>query len=152
MPRLFFGFFLASALIFSVSPSFAAAVPAGSVITIKSVELKNDKGQWLTIIEPDKQVDITKEESGLSFFNNNRVPPGNYVNFRIVVFERSPKETMEVHGIKDFMPSLEVKRGSFIGVWFQFDLRLLPAKEIRQVTVTLDEKTVVYSGDEIAKK
>ena len=110
--------------------------PNQFVITIKSVELKNAVGEWLTVIEPDRRVDIAKEEPGLSFFNNGRVPAGEYVNFRLNLSDSS---ITEVTGSSDFQKPLTLKKGSFVGVWFSLDLKD-PAR-ISELSVTVDEDT-----------
>lgn len=62
--------------------------PDTCVVTIKSVFLKNLQGDWIKIIEPDKQVDLVSHEAFLSFFNRDgRIPEGKYVNIKIVLSE-----------------------------------------------------------------
>ncbi len=130
-------------------PAFAETGPAQCIMTIQSVELKNEKGEWLTVLEPDRQVDLAQEEPRVSFFNNGRVPPGNYLNFRLTVFGRYPGRTIEVFGKEDLKAPLVVKRGSFVGVHFKLDECGFPPKEIRELSVTVDEVTKTYGSREI---
>ncbi len=134
---------------FLAAPSSAGDAPAQSIITIKSVQLKSDQGNWLTVIEPDRQVDLLNEEAGLSFFNNGRVPPGSYINFKIVYFTDSQDKTTEVSAAEDLRDPLLVKNGSFIGAWFKLDHRRLPLTDIQEVSITLDDSTRVYPGNQV---
>lgn len=66
----------------------SAAEPLEYTVTLKKFELKNNTGQWIAVIEPDRQVDLAQEEAKVSFFNTSgRVPDGNYINFRITLSE-----------------------------------------------------------------
>ncbi len=65
-----------------------AAEPLEYTVTLKKFELKNNTGQWITVIEPDRPVDLAQEEAKVSLFNTSgRVPDGNYINFRITLSE-----------------------------------------------------------------
>ena len=123
-----------------------AVIVLAYFITIQSVQLKNDQGKWHTVIEPDHVVDLEKAEPGVSFFNNGRVPAGNYVNFKLVFLENSTHSMREITGKADFSSPVKVEKGSFIGVWFKY---LLPSKEIEKVSVFIDDSTRVIQGDEI---
>jgi len=122
--------------------TIAAIDPASCVVVIESIELKNSSGQWITVASPDHPVDVVAQEPGFSFFNNGKVPPGRYVNFRInlserfkvfilngknfrpvpVKFKKSVSgEKIEIYGTQDFDEPLVVNKGSFIGVWFKLD-------------------------------
>lgn len=71
-----------------------AGTPLEYTVTLKKFELKNNTGQWLTVIEPDRSVNLAEEEARISFFNTaGRVPDGNYINFRITL-----SETVRVQG------------------------------------------------------
>jgi len=126
-----------------ISPALAAAqTPSKCVVTIQSVYLQNEGGDWIKIIEPDRQVDLISEEAGLSFFNQGRVPPGKYTNFKIILFERIKVESkdleerylfldsqakdsddeVQIYGRINFKEPFSVKKGSFIGVWFSLNL------------------------------
>lgn len=122
----------------------AASEPAKHRITIQSVQLKNLEGQWVTIIEPDKVVDLETTEPGVSFFNNGRVPAGDYVNFRLVFQENATKIIKEITGKADFGPTVNVQTGSFIGVWFKYQL---PSEEISSVSIYVDQtERAILSG------
>lgn len=58
------------------------------IVTIRKVELKTVDGRWITVLEPDKEVDLVSAEPTVSFFNNQgRVPAGRYSNFRLTLSE-----------------------------------------------------------------
>ena len=80
-------FFLAGVFFLGSSHvSFSAGDPSECVITIKSVQLEKDSGEWITVVEPDRQVDLISQEATISFFNNGRrVPSGHYKNFKIMI-------------------------------------------------------------------
>jgi len=229
--------FLAPALCaggFAAGPAPASAgETAKFIITIQSVQLKNNTGQWITVIEPDRRVDLVDEEASISFFNNTgRVPPGNYINYRIVLSEtvtfagriksnnskaggrstiggpaakaselgdqitlfredsptwdgaqmgevvekidfdgQDADEVITITGKRDFPTAFEVKKGSFIRVWFSvkveeavqhawpgaFSMGLppndvmyaLPPERIEELTVTVDERTEACSPENI---
>jgi hypothetical protein len=158
-----------------VYDAFAAGDPSVCVVTIKSVQLKKDSGEWITVIEPDHQVDLVSQEPTVSFFNNGRrVPPGDYSNFKILLLKmikgkdakhlsfiyESPKDEIVIYGRKDFLQFLKVKVGSFISVWFGVDLSnttvgsgsevtFLPPKEIKEATVTVDEQKITIPSSEL---
>jgi hypothetical protein len=145
-----------AALIFSIIFSLLGALtgyaetafvgsPSQTVITIKSVELKDCAGRWVLVIEPDKQVDLEKEEPGLSFFNNGRVSEGSYVNFRLKLLDPS---TREISARQDFQKPLEVRRGSFISVWFSLDKKDL--RFIEGLELTAGEDTRKLSTGDLA--
>jgi len=84
--------------LFSEIPCLAAGPASVCRVTIQSVELKNTAAQWVTVIQPDKEVDLANQESTITFFNNTgRVPAGRYVNFRIKILE-----TVKVQGRDQF--------------------------------------------------
>lgn len=73
-----------------VSDSFAAGNPDTYKVTVQSVQLKNDAGNWVTIATPNQEIDIADAGVGAvagSFMNDAVIPPGNYVNFKIVLSE-----------------------------------------------------------------
>jgi hypothetical protein len=217
---------LFAALAFMLAaPSARAEEPDKFVITIAKVELKNADGGWITVLEPDKEVDLMNAEPTLSFFNNQgKVPAGKYVNFRITLsetirFAGSEKghftreggravltgaaeksselpgeftafaesaptiqaaapagtvalqlnlargdrdDVMTMYGKRDFMAPFEIRKGSFVKLWFSLDLDrcvhyawagafgegvpagdvmyVLPPKEITEFTVAVDER------------
>ncbi|HTL71393.1 MAG TPA: hypothetical protein VL404_08900 [Candidatus Eisenbacteria bacterium] len=75
------------AILCAAHPAFAAG-SAKFAVTIEKVELKNAQSEWITIIRPDRLVDLINEEPVVSFFNNDgRIPAGRYVNFRVTLSE-----------------------------------------------------------------
>ncbi len=127
---------------------YAESVPGDlskqCLVTIQSVHLKNSEGQWIKIIEPDRQIDVVKEEPGLSFFNNGRVPDGEYVNFKLTVLKEG---TMELFSPEDLRKPLIVKRGSFVGVWFSLDPK--EPTRILGLSVTVDQDTRSLANEEL---
>ncbi len=68
------------------APTHAAGDPSSCLATIRSVQLKNTAGEWITVVEPDSRVElVSAEDPGISFVNNGRVPPGEYSGFRLVL-------------------------------------------------------------------
>lgn len=81
-------FLLAAAALMLSAAAVLADEPEKFVITIVKVELKSVDGRWITILEPDKEVDLANAEPTISFFNNQgKVPAGKYSNFRITLSE-----------------------------------------------------------------
>lgn len=117
------------------------------MITIKSVELKDSQGLWVTVIEPDKQVDLAAEEPSVSFFNNGRVVPGNYVNFRIVFLDERGERKLSA--VQDAQKPLALKKGSFVNV--NFKLELSGQAKARQAEITVDETIRAYSAFELVE-
>lgn len=121
--------------------SVAAAQPGdrSHAVLIQKVELKSADGQWISIIEPDKLVDLETQEPEISFFNNGRVPRGWYGNFRLSLSQRSGQKLV-ITSAKDFKPVL-VQKGSFVAVWF--GVALLPVNQkIENVGLTVDQSTM----------
>ncbi len=70
------------------APSAHAAETTEYTITIQEVLLKKTTGEWVSVIRPDKQIDLVNVEPSLSFFNNEgRVPEGRYTNFKVLLSE-----------------------------------------------------------------
>lgn len=139
--------FLASS--FSV---LADSMAYGSVVTIKKVELKNLKGEWVTIIEPDRRFDPTQEELGVTLVNNGRIPADPYANFRITLsqFEDRQRKTDEAQITlkSDLEPALRVMPHSFIGVWFHLNWGGdIASSGIRDAAITVDDATQTLQGD-----
>lgn len=83
MKRILLLFSLVGALL-CPGAALSAEDPARYVVTIRSLELKDSRGQWVTILEPDRMVDLVKERPQISYYNNEgRIPAGRYVNFRL---------------------------------------------------------------------
>ncbi len=117
-------------------------------VTIEKVELKNTTGEWVTVIEPDKKVDLSQGEAAVSFFNNGRVHPGKYINVRV----RLDKGL--VSRAADYSPPLDIKKGSFVNVSFEFDLnnkeeRKLVAENFKQIQLTVDDDERLDGADKI---
>ena len=64
-----------------------AGDPAYLGVTIKKVQLKNRNGDWVTLAEPNKTIDLRGDEPVAEFVNKNRVPAGEYVNVKITLSE-----------------------------------------------------------------
>ena len=142
------GAFFCAVVLSAFSAAAYASAPSKCVITIESVLLENDRGQWITVVSPDHQVDIVGQDPFVSFINGGRVAAGSYVNFKIILSKRikvcqgplppdrtepdwlevrwpsgaAAKEAIEIFGRQDFKTPFAVKRGSFIEVRFHLDL------------------------------
>lgn len=132
----------------------ASAQAAGPVfITIEKVELKSADGPWLTVIRPDRRVDLTQEEPAVRFFNNGRVVPGAYTNVRVSFGAESPaRKRMFLERGADYSPPVAVKKGSFVGVTFSFDWEKpggLSRENLREVRLVVDEDERVDRSDTI---
>ncbi|OGW91434.1 MAG: hypothetical protein A3D28_00450 [Omnitrophica bacterium RIFCSPHIGHO2_02_FULL_63_14] len=124
-------------------------------MTVQGIQLKSEDGRWITVAEPDNEVDLSAEEAGLSFFNGHgRIPEGRYVNVR-VRFEKAPRpeggnwnlsagRTLTLTAREDLEP-LTVGGSSFIGVWFTLDLG---DSDVKQVSLTVDEDSRTLAGSE----
>ncbi len=122
------------------------------VVTIKGVELKNVKGEWIMIIEPDRRFDPTQDELGVTLVNNGRVPAGLYVNFRITVSEfqnrQSKQDETWITLKSDLEPVFRVAPHSFIGVWFHLNWKGDTASsDVKDAVITVDESTQTLTGD-----
>lgn len=138
--RHFFVFLVVTAC-FLGSTAAAENFPAGYVITIENVQLKDSSGNWLSIIRPDKQVDLTKTEAAVSFFNNTgRVPPDSYDNFR-VDFLRPDGQKVRLSSSIALERPLWVKKGSFIRVWFELEAKTGQELQAKKASVTVDGQT-----------
>lgn len=139
----FFLAFLIAAAGFPLSIAAAESFPAGYVITIENVELKNPSGKWVSVIRPDKQVDLMTTEAAVSFFNTaGRVPAASYDDFRIE-FLRPDGKKVRLGTAEALREPLRVEKGSFIRVWF--DLEVLPGQEpslqAKKAGVTVDGRS-----------
>ena len=120
-----------------------------AIITIQSVELKNQAGQWVAVAHPDHQVDLAVEEPAVSFVNQGRIPNGQYGNFRILFTEENKSGTSELSGVGDFAESLNIKRTSFVHVCFDLDA---PARRVNAATITVDDQTRTLDHDSLSLK
>ncbi len=122
-------------------------------ITIDQVELKNKAGEWVTVVRPDRRLDLTQEEPAVRFFNNGRIPPGEYTNVRVrFTPDEAPRKQLNLERLEDYAPSLPVKKGDFIGVSFSFDWREakpLSTGSIKEVKLIVDEDERVDGGGNI---
>lgn len=116
-------------------------------ITIQKVELKSTSGEWMSIIEPDRVVDLSKEEAMVSFYNNGRVPEAEYNNFRITITKPNG-QNLQIFGIQDFT-GLSVKKTSFISVSFDIQLVSEYQEEIKSVEINVDERTEELFADQL---
>jgi hypothetical protein len=127
--------------------TIAAQENAGSyVITIQNVELKAASGVWVSVVRPDKQVDVATEPAEVSFINHDRVPVAEYTNFRISFLEPSGKQAL-LTSVQDFAQSLTVKRTSFIHAAFYLDLA---AHQVKGAAVTVDDQTRTMMQSELS--
>ena len=65
----------------------AAGDAVKCMATIQSIYFRKVSGAWIQVKDSSRQVDLLAEEPILSFINFNRVPPGKYVNVKIVLSE-----------------------------------------------------------------
>lgn len=135
---------------FAQATSFvwAADGQASRVITLKSVELKDDQGRWQMVKESDKRVDLAKEKPTLPFFNNGRFE-GKFVNFRITFSEGTGGLFSEtsVCGRKDFpLGPLLMKKESFVSVSFELSP---PSNLIKKLELTLDGVVVTLTDEDV---
>ena len=100
----------------------------------------------MDIIEPDKKVDLASEEPAISFFNNGRVPVGEYDNFRICFQDHGRNRRMERKNSLE--TPVKVIKGSFIHV--SFDLDLENSASVRQIRLTVDGDGRIDPGQMIA--
>lgn len=75
---------------------FAAGDPLECKVLVKQVLLRTVSGDWVPVKNSEHEVDLKVEEPIISFINYDRVPPGKYVNFKIVL-----SETLKVSGKDD---------------------------------------------------
>ena len=135
--------FLLFAFLFLLSV-FPALAAEPYFITIQKLELKNNGGEWVSILEPDHKVDLVSTEASVSFFNNGRVPAERFKNFRLS-FDDHGKSVM-MSRAKDLETPFQVKKGSFVNVSFELDLE---TKKVKETRLTVDEQEFVDAGDNI---
>lgn len=162
-----------SATLFFAQAAWAAGAPSSCVVTIENIQLKTSEGRWLTVIDPDHPVDIVKEEPGLSFFNNGRVPAGRYSNFKLTLSDdvkaldaehrrcqvlgtKTGHDGIQIMASKDLDRPLVVQKGSFVAVWFTLDLthtveglRFTVPEKVSALTMTVDGDTRNLGTDEV---
>jgi hypothetical protein len=141
-------FALWAAFLFSAAAS--TAEPAPFYVTIDAVALKSASGGWVTVIRPDKKVDLLVTEPTIGFFNNlNRVPPGEYVNVMLTVSEDSPAATISYAIENDFAP-VTVKKASFVSVKFRLDIDKRGLEAVEALALTIDGYKRAFGRGEIA--
>ena len=122
-------------------------------ITIDSVELKNEAGDWITVIRPDKRLDLASEEPAVRFFNNGRIPPGDYANVRVhFTAEEEPTRKMTLERKSDYSPPVSIGPGTFVGVSFAFDWKdggRVSEQTLREVRLVTDNEERVDGSDRI---
>lgn len=122
-------------------------------ITLDQVELKNSESQWITVIRPDRRLDLAKEDPAIRFFNNGRIPSGEYTNVRVhFTAEEDGKKAMTLERAEDYSPALTVKKGTFIGVAFSLDgspAERLSARTVKEVRLIADQDERIDGGDRI---
>ena len=122
-------------------------------ITIDQVELKSASGQWVTVIRPDRRVDLAAEEPSVRFFNNGRIPAGDYSNVRVrFTPEEGARKQMSLERSEDYEKPIGVKKGTFIGVSFLFDWAGKPgvsAEAVKEVRLVVDQEEHVDGSGNI---
>ena len=122
-------------------------------ITIDQVELKDIGGQWVSVLRPDRRLDITQEEPVVRFFNNGRIPAGEYTNVRVrFTAEEDGGKEMTLERTEDYSPPLTVKKGTFVGVTFSFDWKAgerLSERSVKEVKLITDQDERIDGGDKI---
>ena len=83
-------------ILIAVLAGLACSAPAWAVVgeikdyfvTLKSIQLKNQAGDWVTIDNKEREIDMSKTDEPLIYFiNKGKVPPGLYTNFKITIGE-----------------------------------------------------------------
>ena len=141
---------LTAPAVFAADGNFAAPkyAPSPYVITVETVSLKNEAGKWVKIIEPDRRVDLSKEEPALNFFNNGgRIPAGNYVNFR-VDFLDGDSNLKRFSSRRDFEKGVPVHKGSFVRVAFGLDLG--PKIGVDKAELAVDDDARDFSSEALS--
>lgn len=123
-------------------------------VTIQKVELKNASGRWVEVIEPDRRVDLTTEEPTVSFFNNGRIAPDDYLNVRVSLLSgEGVQKKVFLERQTDYIPALSVRKGSFVSVSFEYDPAAKPmrlaSETVRQVSLTVDDQVRLDPGEYI---
>ena len=132
--------------------------PSGSVahtaepyfITLQKLELRTRDAQWVTIVEPDHQVDLMSADASVTFFNNGRVPEGDYDNFRLTFQDHAT--TREITRKLNYNMPLPVHKGSFIRVWFVLDFERdaneIPVRprNVKELRLTVDDIIRIDDG------
>jgi len=87
------------------------------------------------------------------FFNNGRIPSGEYSNVRVhFTAEEEARKAMTLERAEDYAPPLQVKKGSFIGVTFSFDWKdgvRVSEQAIKEVKLITDQDERIDPGEKI---
>ncbi len=129
---------LSAALLLSLA---SAALAEPYYVTVQKLELKTEAGEWIDIIEPDHKVDLNETDASVSFFNNGRVPPGDFKNFRLSFEDRGVDRQMSRR--EDFATPFTVKKGSFVNVVFDIDTQ---NQNVKGTHLTVDAQEFVDPG------
>ena len=132
------------------------SIPAFSVepffVTIDKVELKKADGEWFTVIEPDRKINLASEEAIVSFFNNGRIPPGDYSNVRVSLTRwKEGAKRVFLERKTDYAQMIAVKNGSFVNVSFNFKKTVFGyfSEVIEKVDLIVDDQERIDGSDTI---
>lgn len=139
-----------SILLFLAASFAAAPLHAEPVVHLRKFELKNDAGAWVSVIEPDRLVDLAEEQAKVSFFNTTgRVPEGRYVNFRLTLADDTRTNAVfSVTRAADFAEPLAIRKGSFLFADVEPVLET-PVRRITEARLTVDERELAMGPEEI---
>lgn len=86
--------FLEIALTLALSLSLESICYAGNAatykMTVQQIQLMKSDGTWVTIGQPNQEIDIASVNAGAtaaSLVSDDPVPPGQYVNFKLLISE-----------------------------------------------------------------
>ena len=89
----------------------------------------------------------------IRFFNNGRIPAGEYTNVRVrFTAEEDGEKEMTLERTEDYSPPLTVKKGTFVGVTFSFDWKAgerLSERSVKEVKLVADQDERIDGGDKI---
>lgn len=138
---------IACVLALLASAALAAEAPASYIITIQNVELKNHSGEWVSVVEPDRQADVLNDPAEVSFINRGRVETGDYVNFRIAFLEPGQLDVpRSLTAARDFAEPLTVKKTSFIHAQFDLDVS---KRVVDAAAIHVDDQERILNGAEL---
>lgn len=93
----------AMALAAAAGNAQASGDPTQLIVTVKKVQLKKSGGDWITLGEPNRELDLMGEEASiLSWKNDGTLPEGEYTNVKITL-----SETVKFAGSDGHSRSLE---------------------------------------------
>ncbi len=143
--------FLSGLVFFSM---LAAPGWAGDRWVVDEIALQNSLGVWEVIAHPDHPMDVASQEFGVSFFNQGRVPSGEYRNARLVASplgdHTNPIRRLRMALKQDLAKPFTVRKNSFISVWFHLNpVDIDRALSIRDASITVDDFTQRFASEEI---